>query len=57
MLAHAGGTFAVKRATVCIAIISSLDDVNGASDCTTVEINEFTVLGGDGVELGLADGI
>lgn len=40
----------------CTATISSLDDVDGAQDCTTVNINEFTVPAGEGFDLDLADG-
>ncbi|KAL5528361.1 hypothetical protein ACEPAF_7497 [Sanghuangporus sanghuang] len=41
-----------KRASGCIVTISSLDDVNGALDCTTVKMNGFT---SQGFELDLAD--
>jgi hypothetical protein len=45
-----------KRAADCTATVSSLDDADGASDCTTVNINGFTVPAGEGFELDLADG-
>ena len=46
----------VFAATDCTATISSLDDADGASDCTIVKINGFTVPAGEGFELDLADG-
>ncbi|KAL5485139.1 hypothetical protein ACEPAI_7781 [Sanghuangporus weigelae] len=55
-LVRVSSAFAAKRASGCTATINSLDDVDSASDCTTVEINGFTVPGGQGFELDLADG-
>ena len=45
-----------KRGADCTTTISSLDDAANAGDCTTVEINGFTVPAGEGFELDLADG-
>ena len=46
----------IYAASDCTATINSLDDVDGAKDCTTVNINGFTVPAGEGFELDLADG-
>ncbi|KAI5120648.1 hypothetical protein M0805_007985 [Coniferiporia weirii] len=43
-------------ATDCTATINSLSDVSGAADCTTVNINGFTVPAGEGFTLSLATG-
>lgn len=40
----------------CTATINSLDDVSGAKDCLTVNINGFTVPAGEGFTLELATG-
>ncbi|THH19332.1 hypothetical protein EW146_g1805 [Bondarzewia mesenterica] len=40
----------------CTGTISSLDDVDGAVACTTVNINSFTVPAGETFNLELADG-
>ncbi|EJD03049.1 endo-polygalacturonase PG1 [Fomitiporia mediterranea MF3/22] len=45
-----------KRASDCTTTISSIDDATNAGDCTTVNINGFTVPAGEGFELDLADG-
>ncbi|KAH8119324.1 endo-polygalacturonase PG1 [Phellopilus nigrolimitatus] len=47
---------AANAATDCTATISSLSDVSGAKDCTTVNINGFTVPAGEGFTLSLATG-
>ncbi|THH01440.1 hypothetical protein EW145_g6915 [Phellinidium pouzarii] len=48
------GVFAAT--TPCTATISSLSDVDAAKDCTTVNINGFTVPAGEGFTLSLATG-
>ena len=58
-LAVVSGAFAApksKRASDCTTTINSIDDAANAGDCTTVEINSFTVPAGQGFELDLADG-
>ncbi|KAL5523846.1 hypothetical protein ACEPAG_8019 [Sanghuangporus baumii] len=45
-----------KRASDCTTTIDSIDDAANAGDCTTVNINGFTVPAGQGFELDLADG-
>ena len=51
-------TLGLTRAAVsnCTATINSLDDVSGAKDCLTVNINGFTVPAGEGFTLELATG-
>ncbi|KAG2071280.1 glycoside hydrolase family 28 protein [Suillus decipiens] len=44
------------RSSSCIGTISSLDDVSSAIQCTTVNINAFTVPAGQTFELELLDG-
>lgn len=56
VLIFLGSSLAASLASDCTATINSLDDVDGASDCTTVEINGFTVPAGQGFELDLVDG-
>ena len=43
-------------ASDCTATINSLDDVSAAKECTTVNINGFTVPAGEGFTLSLAQG-
>ncbi|KAL5485138.1 hypothetical protein ACEPAI_7780 [Sanghuangporus weigelae] len=43
-------------ASDCTATINSLDDVSAAKECTTVNINGFTVPAGEGFSLSLASG-
>ena len=45
-----------KQGTACTGTISSLDDVDDAVECTTVNINSFTVPAGETFNLDLADG-
>ncbi|KAL5507213.1 hypothetical protein ACEPAH_6669 [Sanghuangporus vaninii] len=45
-----------KAASDCTATINSLDDVSAAKECTTVNINGFTVPAGEGFSLSLASG-
>ena len=45
-----------KQGTACTGTISSLDDVDAAVECTTVNINSFTVPAGETFNLDLADG-
>ena len=45
-----------KRAEDCTVTINSISDASSASSCTTVNINGFTVPGGEGFTLDLADG-
>ncbi|KAG2074060.1 glycoside hydrolase family 28 protein [Suillus decipiens] len=47
---------ASSRSSSCIGTISSLDDVSSAIQCTTVNINGFTVPAGQKFELQLLDG-
>jgi polygalacturonase len=44
-----------KRASDCTTTISSINDASSAGDCTTVNIEGFTVPAGQGFELDLAD--
>ncbi|KAG1802433.1 glycoside hydrolase [Suillus variegatus] len=53
----AGITAVTAASTIgCVGTISSLDDVSSAIQCTTVNINAFTVPGGKTFELQLLDG-
>lgn len=45
-----------KRATCTTGTINSLSDVSAAQECSTVNINGFTVPAGEGFTLSLADG-
>ncbi|EJD03051.1 endo-polygalacturonase PG1 [Fomitiporia mediterranea MF3/22] len=45
-----------NAASDCTATINSLDDVDDAKSCTTVNINGFTVPAGEGFTLSLAQG-
>lgn len=59
VLAITSVTFAAprsKRGADCTTTINSLDDADSAGDCTTVNINSFTVPAGSGFNLDLADG-
>ncbi|KAG2366110.1 glycoside hydrolase family 28 protein [Suillus spraguei] len=47
---------ASSRSNSCIGTISSLDDVSSAIQCTTVNINAFTVPAGQQFKLQLLDG-
>ncbi|KAG1792354.1 glycoside hydrolase family 28 protein [Suillus plorans] len=47
---------AAASSSGCVGTISSLDDVSSATQCTTVNINAFTVPGGKTFELQLLDG-
>ena len=48
---------AVKAASSpCVGTISSLDDVSNATECTTVNINGFTVPAGKMFSISLAPG-
>ncbi|KAG1828202.1 glycoside hydrolase family 28 protein [Suillus variegatus] len=47
---------AAASSSSCVGTISSLDDVSSAIQCTTVNINAFTVPGGKTFELQLLDG-
>ena len=47
---------AVGANAACTATINSLDDVDAASSCTTVNINSFTVPAGEGFTLSLTSG-
>ncbi|RPD61569.1 endo-polygalacturonase PG1 [Lentinus tigrinus ALCF2SS1-7] len=56
LLVLAGAVVARPAARACTGTISSLDDVDDAVDCTTVNINSFTVPAGETFNLDLADG-
>ena len=56
LLAVVQAVFAAPAATDCTGSISSLDDVDDAVKCTTVNINMFTVPAGETFNLDLADG-
>jgi len=45
-----------KRASCTTGTINSLSDVSSAQECSTVNINGFTVPAGQGFTLDLADG-
>ena len=47
---------AAPSARACTGTISSLDDVSAAVECTTVNINSFTVPAGETFNLELATG-
>ena len=47
---------AAPQPRACTGTISSLSDVSSAVECTTVNINSFTVPAGETFELDLADG-
>ncbi|KAG2136606.1 glycoside hydrolase [Suillus bovinus] len=55
LLAGIAAVTAAKSSS-CIGTISSLDDVSNAIECTTVNINAFTVPGGKTFKLKLLDG-
>ncbi|EPQ57695.1 hypothetical protein GLOTRDRAFT_104965 [Gloeophyllum trabeum ATCC 11539] len=55
-LAGAAAAARVPRSADCTGTISSLDDVSSAQKCSTVNINGFTVPGGQGFTLSLVDG-
>jgi hypothetical protein len=46
----------LKRASDCTGTISSLDDVADAIECSTVNIESFTVDSGETLDLDLVDG-
>lgn len=52
----AAGAVSGKIGKRCTGSISSLSDVDAASDCTTININSFTVDAGKTFDLDLADG-
>ncbi len=56
LLILAGAVVARPAARACTGTISSLDDVDDAVECTTVNINSFTVPAGETFNLDLADG-
>ena len=56
LLAFVPFIVAAPAATDCTGTISSLDDVDDAVKCTTVNINSFTVPAGETFELDLATG-
>ncbi|KAH9903347.1 endo-polygalacturonase PG1 [Cubamyces lactineus] len=56
LLVFARVIFAAPAASDCTGTISSLDDVDDAVKCTTVNINSFTVPAGETFNLDLADG-
>lgn len=45
-----------RRASDCTGTIASLDDIDDAVECTTVNIESFTVPAGETFEIELADG-
>lgn len=55
LLVFARVALAAPSATDCTGTISSLDDVDDAVKCTTVNINSFTVPAGETFNLDLAD--
>ncbi|OSD00513.1 glycoside hydrolase family 28 protein [Trametes coccinea BRFM310] len=56
LLVFARVLLAAPAASDCTGTISSLDDVDDAVKCTTVNINSFTVPAGETFNLDLADG-
>ena len=56
LLVLAGAVIARPAARACTGTISSLDDVDDAVECATVNINSFTVPAGKTFNLDLADG-
>ena len=56
LLAFVPFIVAAPSATDCTGTISSLDDVDDAVKCTTVNINSFTVPAGETFDLDLATG-
>ncbi|KII92356.1 glycoside hydrolase family 28 protein [Plicaturopsis crispa FD-325 SS-3] len=56
LLLCASAVVASPLASGCVGTISSLDDVDAAVECTTVNINAFTVPAGESFSLDLATG-
>lgn len=48
--------FVQSALSACTGTISSLSDIAAAVQCTTVNINSFTVPAGQGFEIDLLDG-